>query len=39
MVTLAPNWDDPNTPMGPYTEGDPETEVVWPRQEQLVPGY
>jgi hypothetical protein len=39
MVTLIPNWVDPNTPLGPFTEVDPETEVVRPRHVQLVPRY
>ena len=36
---IKPTWEDPNVPLGPYTEGDPETEVVQPRHLQLVPGY
>lgn len=39
MNALLPTWEDPNVPLGPYTEGDPETEVVRPRHLQLVPGY
>jgi hypothetical protein len=39
MATLLPTWDDPTVPLGPYTEADPETEVVRPRNIQLVPGY
>lgn len=39
MSALLPAWEDPNIPLGPYTEADPETEVVRPRHVQLVPGY
>jgi hypothetical protein len=39
MNALLPTWEDQNTPLGPYTEADPETEVVRPRHTQLVPGY
>ena len=39
MITLLPTWDDPSVPLGPYTDADPETEVVRPRHVQLVPGY
>ncbi|KAI2491966.1 hypothetical protein MHU86_22586 [Fragilaria crotonensis] len=39
MVALIPTWVDPTVPLGPYTEVDPETEVVRPRNIQIVPGY
>ena len=39
MAVLAPTWDKGEGPLGPYTEGDPETEVVRPRHVQIVPGY
>ncbi len=39
MVALIPTWVDPTVPLGPYTEADPETEVVRPRNIQIVPGY
>jgi hypothetical protein len=32
-------WEDPMVPLGPYTEADPETEVVRPRNVQLIPGH
>lgn len=38
MNALVATWDDPVTALGPYTEQDPETEVVRPRYLQLVPG-
>ena len=38
MNALLPTWEDPATALGPYTEQDPETEVVRPRYLQLVPG-
>lgn len=37
MNALLPTWDDPTVALGPYTEHDPETEVVRPRHIQLVP--
>ena len=39
LVAHIPAWIDPTVPLGPYTEEDPETEVVRPRHIQLVPGY
>lgn len=39
MAALLPAWNDVETPtLGPYTDQDPETEVVRPRNIQLVPG-
>lgn len=38
MEALIPTWEDARTPLGPYTELDPETEVVRPRNTQLLPG-
>ena len=38
MEALIPTWLDPRTPLGPYTDADPETEVVRPRNTQLIPG-
>lgn len=38
MTTLLPTWEDERPALGPYTEQDPETEVVRPRYLQLVPG-
>ena len=39
MAALIPTWDDNATPvLGPYTEEDPETEVIRTRHIQLVPG-
>lgn len=38
MEALLPTWEDPNVPLGPYNEGDPETEVARPRNTQLIPG-
>jgi hypothetical protein len=37
MQTLLPTWADPSEPLGPYTDEDPETEVVRPRHVQLLP--
>ena len=34
---LVPAWDDPNVPLGPYVDADPETEVIRPRNLQLIP--
>jgi hypothetical protein len=39
MVANLPAWDNPVTPLGPYVKADPETEVVRPRNVQLIPGY
>lgn len=38
MDSLLPAWEDPNIPLGPYVHGDPDTEVVRPRNSQLIPG-
>lgn len=38
MDALLPTWGDPQIALGPYTEEDPETEVVRPRHVQLLPG-
>lgn len=38
MTTLLPTWDDTTPVLGPYTDQDPETEVVRPRYIQLLPG-
>lgn len=38
MEALIPTWLDPRTPLGPYTDEDPETEVIRPRNTQLIPG-
>ena len=38
MEALVPAWADPQVPLGPFADGDPETEVVRPRNTQLVPG-
>ena len=38
MQTLLPTWVDPAAlPLGPYTDADPETGVVCPRHEQILP--
>lgn len=37
MNALMATWGDPSTALGPYTDQDPETEVVRPRNLQLVP--
>ncbi|KAI2491521.1 hypothetical protein MHU86_23049 [Fragilaria crotonensis] len=37
MNALMATWGDPLTALGPYTDQDPETEVVRPRNLQLVP--
>ena len=39
MNALLPAWDNPDTPLGPFAEDTPETEVVRTRNVQLVPGY
>ncbi|KAI2511659.1 hypothetical protein MHU86_2725 [Fragilaria crotonensis] len=36
MNALLATWEDPLTALGPYTDQDPETEVVRPRNLQLV---
>lgn len=39
MTAGLPTWDDTATPvLGPYTEDDPDTEVVRPRHTQILPG-
>ncbi|KAI2496038.1 hypothetical protein MHU86_18459 [Fragilaria crotonensis] len=38
MNALVATWDNPVTALSPYTEQDPETEVVRPRYVQYVPG-
>jgi hypothetical protein len=38
MTALLPTWNDATLVLGPYTEEDPETEVIRPRHIQLVPG-
>ena len=38
MEALIPTWEDPRVPLGAYTEAGPETEVIRPRNAQLVPG-
>lgn len=37
MQTHLPTWVNAATPLGPFNEGDPETEVVRPRHVQLLP--
>ena len=39
MNALLPAWEDPAIPLGPFAEGDLETEVLRPRHIQLVSGY
>jgi hypothetical protein len=39
MMAHIPAWNDPNVPLGPFPEDAPETEVVRPRNTQLLPGY
>lgn len=39
MMVHIEAWADPSVPLGPYNEDDPETEVVRPRNTQLIPGY
>ena len=38
MEALVPTWEDPLTPLGPFNDADPETEVICPRITQLIPG-
>jgi hypothetical protein len=38
MEALIPTWTDPRVPLGPFTDEDPETEVIRPRNTQLIPG-
>lgn len=38
MEAHVPTWEDPRVALGPFTEEDPETEVVRPRNTQLIPG-
>ena len=37
MEGLVAAWEDPNIPLGPFPEEHPETEMVRPRNTQLVP--
>lgn len=37
MNALVATWDNPLVALGPFTDQDPETEVVRPRNLQLVP--
>ena len=39
MIAHLPAWADPTIPLGPYAEEDAETEVVRPRNIQVIPGY
>ena len=39
MAVLLPIWNQPAVALGPYTDEDPETEVVRPRNVQVLPGY
>ncbi len=39
MAVLIPTWNEAVGPLGPYTDEDPETEVVRPRHVQILPGY
>jgi hypothetical protein len=36
-AALIPTWENPAVLQGPYTEADPETKVVRPRNIQIVP--
>ena len=38
MATLLLTWNDTDPVLGPFTEQDPETEVVRTRHVQLIPG-
>lgn len=38
MTTLLPTWEEAQQVLGPYTEQDPETEVIRTRHIQLLPG-
>ena len=38
MNVLLPTWEDPTIPLGPFNDDDPVTEVVRPRNVQLLPG-
>lgn len=38
-MLLTPTWDNPSVPLGPFTVEVGETEMVRPRNVQLVPGY
>ena len=38
MAALVPAWEEGTPVLGPYTDQDPETEVVRPRYTQLIPG-
>ena len=39
MEAHVPTWADPRVALDPFTEEDPETEVVRPRNTQLIPGH
>ena len=39
MNALLPTWEDATVALGPYTELDPETEVIRPRHLQVVPNF
>ena len=39
MMAHIQAWNDPNVPLGPFPEDAPETEVVRPRNTQVLPGY
>ena len=39
MLAHLAAWEDPAVPLGPFTEGALETEVVRPRNIQVIPGY
>lgn len=38
MEGLVPAWEDPSVPLGPYAEADADTEIIRPRNSQLVSG-
>ena len=39
MEALIPtSWENPNVPLGPYIDTDPDTETCRPRNTQLIPG-
>jgi hypothetical protein len=39
MAAHVAAWADPNVPLGPFTDEVAETEVVRPRNAQVIPGY
>ena len=39
MAAHVAAWEDPNVPLGPSTDIDPETEVARPRNTQVIPCY